>query len=537
VRVSLRGQTYHWIAPFETLSSNAGPGRVVRGRLTGFVDSPENGLESRPVKDFRGWIWQGAHCLPASKTSAPGDCQRNAFFSIRLPVVLWQEALQDALLDKSRVSWPPSDLDKIDVHIQVLAPGKGSPLLDSNSSNAVPPFAITDLTPLLLPGETLSVNKPGGANVVQLTGLEASLDDAWHWLAMVIRRIPVAGYDAPLESRESINTPLGSYEIVLKGDVRSVNKTLGVVATRIAWFVVAMFLALALAWSVLEIRIIHRIAILTKRAATLSKKVKGAGGLEEFDVADLRGADELGILASCLHDLLRRVREDVEREAIRAEQEKQMWHAVGHEIMSPLQSLLVLHGDEHDPSNRYIHRMQQAVRILYGSASPSEAFQSSVLEVAVVDLTAFLSHVASNAHCVGIDNVVFERSSLPDGAAPDAPVLVRADEYSLEDVVTHVLRNAERFRNPGTPIVLHLAASETAASITIHNQGPNIDEAMIDKIFEYGVSDQADSAAHGNRGQGLFVAKTYMAKMGGTITAQNVANGVVLVLGLQRAGA
>jgi sensor histidine kinase regulating citrate/malate metabolism len=58
---------------------------------------------------------------------------------------------------------------------------------------------------------------------------------------------------------------------------------------------------------------------------------------------------------------------------------------------------------------------------------------------------------------------------------------------------------------------------------------------MIDNIFEYGVSDQADSGAHGNRGQGLFVAKTYMAKMGGTITVRNLDDGVEFVLSLLRA--
>ena len=37
------------------------------------------------------------------------------------------------------------------------------------------------------------------------------------------------------------------------------------------------------------------------------------------------------------------------------------------------------------------------------------------------------------------------------------------------------------------------------------------------------------------RGQGLFVAKTYMAKMGGTIAAENVPDGVRFVLTLPRA--
>jgi signal transduction histidine kinase len=121
-------------------------------------------------------------------------------------------------------------------------------------------------------------------------------------------------------------------------------------------------------------------------------------------------------------------------------------------------------------------------------------------------------------------------------------VMVRADEYSLEDAISHVLRNAQRYRVADTPIHIALrvnmnegTAPEAVVSIT--NQGPQIDADMLGKIFEYGVSDQQDSAALGNRGQGLFVAKTYMAKMGGTITASNVEGGVCFELRLQYAGA
>lgn len=205
-----------------------------------------------------------------------------------------------------------------------------------------------------------------------------------------------------------------------------------------------------------------------------------------------------------------------------------MWHAVGHEIMSPLQSLMVLHGRADDQSHRYINRMQQAIRGLYGRASPSEAFQSSELQVGEIDLSAFLRHVADNAPCIGIDDVRFH--------GPTESLLARADEYSLEDVVTHVLRNADSYRVPGSPITITLETGDTGLSITIHNQGPPIAPAIIGKIFEYGVSDQVDSAANGNRGEGPFVAKTYMAKMGGTIAAQNRQDGVSFVMSLQRAG-
>jgi len=529
VTVSLRGQTYRWIAPFEKAGEfTAVQSRGAHGRLTGFVVDDNGEADTRPARDFRGWIWQSTRCGRPEQDASNADCPRSAFFSLRLPI----EVLQEELFQHKRPIWPPADLDKIAVQIEVLAPGQGGVLFDSKSAAAARPFAIRDLAALLLPGETLHIRKHGSAeksDLISLTGVEDRPDGTSRLLARLIQKLPLDQDGGLNESRQSIVTGSGVYDIELGGDVRSVNQSLGVVAARVSWFVGAMLLALFVAWFIIEIGIIRRIAVLTRRAAGLSVVVKGAGGLERFDLSDLRGSDELGILASCLRDLLRRVKEDVEREEIRAEQEKEMWHAVGHEIMSPLQSLMALHGAADSPSNRYINRMQKAIRVLYGSASPSEAFQSTVLQVTSLELDAFLKNVADNAPLVGIADVAFTNQG--------GSVTVRADDYSLEDVVTHVLRNADRYREPGTAIEIALRASETSATIAITNRGPNIAGEMLDKIFEYGVSDQHDSGANGNRGQGLFVAKTYMAKMGGTIAAQNLPDGVVFTLVLQRVGA
>ena len=526
VTVTLRGQTYRWIAPFEKNGDpNAVQTRGAHGRLTGFLDDDSGRVGSRPVKDFRGWIWQSTLCSKPGQGDGDANCPRSSFFSLRLPVGV----LQDALFQEKNPVWPPADLDKIQVRIEVLPPGDGPLLLDSKSAGAARAFSVGDLASLLLPGESLRIRKRGaadGADLVSLSGAEDRPDDSSRLLSRLVRRLPVDEVGPPNESRESVVTAAGIYDVTLTGDERSVNRSLGVVAARVSWFVGAMLLALFVAWLIIEIGIIRRITLLTRRAAKVSKIVKGSGGLDQFDLTDLRGADELGVLASCLHDLLRRVREDVEREEIRAEQEKEMWHAVGHEIMSPLQSLMALHGAAESQSSRYINRMQQAVRVLYGSASPSEAFQSTVLQVTAIDIGAFLGNVADNAPLVGIADVRF--------SGDQEGVMVRADDYSLEDVVTHILRNADRCRVPDSMISIDLKATETAATITIHNYGPNIAEELIDKIFEYGVSDQFDAGANGSRGQGLFVAKTYMAKMGGTVTAQNVADGVVFSLGLQR---
>jgi signal transduction histidine kinase len=525
VTVSLRGQTYRWLAPFEALGNGGARPEGVRGRFTGYVEQAGRDYTgARPVKEFRGWVWQDGKCLDNPEEDDE-SCGRKSFYSLRLPV----EVLRDALFQREKPTWPPPDLDQFQVRIQVLAPGDQPALFDSSEPGASPPFALDDLTTLLLPGETLTLRQAGAkeADVIQLSGKDEALEQSSPLLTRLIRRLPVESLEAPVvELAEDVATPLGNYRLLLKGDARSVNKTLSAVATRVSWFVGAMLGAIGLAWLVIEIGIVRRIGRLTGRTRGLSKTVRAEAGLERYDLSDLRSGDELGLLATGLDDLLRRVQEDAERERIRAEQEKDLWHAVGHEIMSPLQSLLALHGSEQDPSHRYISRMQQAVRILYGSASPSEAFQSSSLQVQALDIAEFIRNVADNAACVGIADV---RCTAPDG-----PVLVRADEYPLEDVFSHILKNADRYRTPGTPITLSLETSDTTATVTLHNTGPRIPEDLIDKIFEYGVSDQPEAGAHGNRGQGLFVAKTYMAKMGGTISARNGEDGVSFGLGLQR---
>ena len=286
-------------------------------------------------------------------------------------------------------------------------------------------------------------------------------------------------------------------------------------------------------------RVIRRVALLTARAAAVSSGVRGSqggAGVADLDLSDLGGRDELGVLAQGLKDLLRQVQQDAQRGQIRAAQEKDMWHAVGHEIMAPLQSLMALHGAKDDPSARYIARMQQAVRVLYGQASPSEAFAATRLELQPIDLDAFLGLIADNARYIGIDGVVYERLG--------EPVLVRADEHCLEDVVTHVLRNAQRHRKDGSLIRLRLEGDAQKLRVTLYNEGPPIPAALLERIFEYGVTQAADArdeggatAPAGQRGQGLFVARTYMAKMGGTIVARNCADGVEFTLELPRAAA
>lgn len=542
-----------WTAVFEA-AADAPVQRAdggLRGRLTGFAGVVEQlELRARPERDFRGWLWQEAAMVPNSASCAPpsteDNCPRRALLSLRVPVSAWREAL----FQRPPMAWPPADLGRTSVRLTWLAPG-GAVLFDTTAAAATPPFALSQLTPALNPGEVLQIEKLGPAGaagdkakspatpVATLRAPTTDDEPASPWLVRLVLGLPAperlfanltgpAAEPEQLIAEETVSTGAGTWRLRLQGDLRSVDRQLGATATRLSGFVAAMLAAIFLAWLVIELGFIRRVAVLTRRAAALSHHLqdpKASERLGALDVTDLRGRDELGILAGTLAELLQRVEDNMRREHIRAEQERQMWHAVGHEIMSPLQSLMVLHGGEADTSRRYVQRMQQAVRVLYGTASPSEAIASATLHVQSLDLDEFLHHVAANAGFAGIADVHYTRLG--------APMPVQADEYPLEDAVTHVLQNAARHRTPGTAIVLALKADGAMAELRVHNQGEPIPAELAERIFEYGVS--GDASDHdGQRGQGLFVARTYMAKMGGTIAAVNEDGGVSLVLRLPR---
>ncbi len=561
------GESWRWIAPFQTQGDAAQAASMIvapnaqRGRLVAFDADAEVTADSRPLRDVRGWMWQEGGCIDeqanavAAAAGGSAVCLRRTYVSMRLPIQPWREALDL----RGAGAWPPADLAGTQVRLQLLAPGEGQVLFDSDNPGrggtaaASAPFALAEFRRLLLPGETLRVQREGSDGVIlEARGSDArdasGEDAAAPWIDSLISWLPVSGFDAPIESRSTIATRLGHYRLAVHGDLRTVNRQLAGVATRLAGYVGAMLGAVLLVWLLLEAVVMRRIALLTRRAAAVSdgmRAISGSGSGDSanlgaqrldltLDVQDLSGRDELGVLAQGLRDLLARVNADIEREQIRTRQERDQWHAVGHEIVSPLQSLMALHGADGDPASRYLRRMQQAVRVLYGQASPSEAFESTQLTLAPLDLNAFAAMVAGNAHYIGIADVVYE----PLGLA--APVL--ADEHSLEDVLTHLLRNAERHRKPGTPIRLALAAAPGAWRIAVHNRGEPIAPEMLERMFEYGVSGRAgvdaglaapdaapaapaattEAGEHSQRGQGLFVARTYLAKMGGTIVVRNV---------------
>ncbi|MEY2653040.1 MAG: Sensor protein PfeS [Pseudomonadota bacterium] len=500
--------TQRWLAPLELIE----PGR---GQFAGFA-TDEDRLErlARPDREFRGWLWQDRAC--ASAADDRGDCLRRTLVSLRIPVDGWREAARAAS------AWPPDNLSSVRLQVRVLGPGSGdAPLFDSTGA-AAPGPTLAALADKLQRDETLTVLR-GDVPLASVRG-DASADagaPAIPWLQALVRRLPGVRLDGPLLAEARLP---GGLSLRLQGDLQRVDSQLAVTASRHSVYFGALAAAIALAWLIVEVGLLRRMALLTRRANALSVELqRQPEQLPALDVAELRGRDELGILAGTLADLLARTREHLRREQLRAHQEREQWQAVGHEIMSPLQSLLALHAHGGDASRRYLERMQAALQLLYGQASVGEAVAQASAERDRFDLAAFLREVAANAPHAGIHQVI--------ARGCDERCDVVADALKLEDALTHLLTNAQRYRTPGTPITLTLHAQGDGAEVTVSNDGPSIPPERLPTLFELGTSDRS---LPGQRGQGLFVARGYLAKMGGTITVRNHDSGVCFLMRLPR---
>lgn len=195
--------------------------------------------------------------------------------------------------------------------------------------------------------------------------------------------------------------------------------------------------------------------------------------------------------------------------------------AIGHEIRSPLASLLV-RTEGNEDHQYYLRRMHNAIEAIFDAATVEDGVQSQNIICLPVDLADYLSRLVENSK---------ERFRKLIYVGPVSGVVCLIDDIYLETVLHHLLNNAARHRSNGGGIEIRLlnGLEFNEAIIEVYNDGPNIPPDRLKSIFLYKTSDSSDPQS---RGIGLFAAKSYLVGMNATISADNAKNGVVFRIGV-----
>lgn len=115
-----------------------------------------------------------------------------------------------------------------------------------------------------------------------------------------------------------------------------------------------------------------------------------------------------------------------------------------------------------------------------------------------------------------------------DGARPETPALVYAEENKIRQVVTNLIGNAMRFTPPGSPIEIGVSANPEAgtATIAVIDHGEGVPPQIRDKIFErFWRADSSRTRETGGSGLGLAIVSSIIRAHEGTVTVDETPGG------------
>ena len=145
-----------------------------------------------------------------------------------------------------------------------------------------------------------------------------------------------------------------------------------------------------------------------------------------------------------------------------------------------------------------------------------------------VDLLGILLDAVSDARAAGpdhqwdLDLAALEADG--DGDDLDAePPTVTGDEARLRQVLVNLLANARVHTPAGTRVVTRLARGDGTWVVTVSDNGPGIDPAMRERIFERFARGDASRERHtGSTGLGMSIALAIVQSHAGTLTVDSV---------------
>ncbi len=202
---------------------------------------------------------------------------------------------------------------------------------------------------------------------------------------------------------------------------------------------------------------------------------------------------------------------------------------ISHELRTPLNSILgyaqLLQEDADLPAHR-----AQAIRVIHRGGEHLLSLIDGTLDIARIESGKLALDVKPLAFADAMREMasLFELQAAakglrfvfePQGSLPAA---VRADEKRLRQILINLLGNAVKFTRVGQ-VRLVVRYAREMAQFEVHDTGPGMTAAELDKVFEPFNRGQSAAGEHasGGTGLGLTIAKMLTDLMGGEMTVRS----------------
>lgn len=204
---------------------------------------------------------------------------------------------------------------------------------------------------------------------------------------------------------------------------------------------------------------------------------------------------------------------------------------ISHELRTPLTSVggaisLLGSGAMGELSDKQKHALGIAEKNiknlteLVGDVLDVQSLEADelVLNMEVIDLANVLEAAVKRN-----DAKVIAAGKVLEVTHPQSAVLVMADRKRIDKILDGLVVNAIKFSYQKSTIKLGLLAGSTEASLTVTDEGAGIPAGQEDIVFSsFSQGDASDIRKAGGVGMGLFLAKSILEKMAGTINYNSI---------------
>jgi signal transduction histidine kinase len=237
----------------------------------------------------------------------------------------------------------------------------------------------------------------------------------------------------------------------------------------------------------------------------------------------VRRGDEIGRVAGAFDAMTDALEDAADQRNLDEESRRRFFAAVGHDLRTPLASLLAAiealeDGVAPDPA-RYLHSMERDVAAL--SALVDDLFLLSRIDSGSISIASEPVDVTELAdEAIEVLRPVANRAGVTLRLDADRRTVVPGGTEAVSRALRNLIENAIRHAPPGSEVVVEVR-SATGATVRVLDQGPGFDPGFIDHAFDrFTRADDARSRDTGGSGLGLAIARGFVDALGGEIWAE-----------------
>ena len=237
-------------------------------------------------------------------------------------------------------------------------------------------------------------------------------------------------------------------------------------------------------------------------------------------------ADEFRSACDAVDEMAARLKASLEAQERQQQQKQELIAGMSHDLKSPLTAIRaytegLLDGVAKDEASQ-----QRYLQTIYAKESELETLVNRLFSFAKLNLADAPAKceplpLAETLRAIA-DGYETDGPSVTLAALPDVRVL--ADRELLSRILSNLLDNSRKYG--AAHVTISAAADGKTAALSVSDDGPGVDPAQLDRIFDLGYrTDAARQDPAGGSGIGLAVVKKAAERMHGSVRAENIPDG------------